>query len=460
MRRAYTARMLASIVVVGVVALLALAVAGRLWTERSRLLREATERTRTLGELTASLGARERETGAAREEAAGLRARIQEFEKQRTEQAATLDALHKRFQDTFDSLAGKALAASSQQFLELAKKTFEAEHEKAKGDLEARRNAVDALLKPIGDTLKMTDEKLAAMEKERGSAYAGLLEQVRAMGDVGRRLDARTSDLVAALRKPQVRGRYGEIQLERVVELSGMRQYCDFATQESARDDEGRLVRPDAIVRLPNERCVAIDAKTNIEAYLDAIEADGPEAAEAHLDRFARHVAEQAGALAKKEYWSRFEGSPEFVVMFIPGDQFIDAAIQRRPDLLDFAAQRGVVLASPSTLIGLLRAVHVGWREKSLSDSAKELFALGRTLHERAANAFEHLNRVGGALRQAVERFNGLVGSVDQMLSPAIRRFESAGAKSAKELPETPPVEVVVREARLFEARGADGAHD
>lgn len=435
--------MSAAIIAVGAVALLALAGVVALAVDRRRLQRD-------LGSKAAERDAAGERASALAVEAAGLRAQVTEFAARQQELLAQRDSLDAQFRQGIKAVAADVLKDTNREALTLLRTAFETEQEKARGELDKKQAAVDALVKPIRETLAKTDEKLAAMEKERGSAYAGLLEQVRAMQDTGRRLDARTGSLVAALRKPQVRGRYGEIQLERVVELSGMRQYCDFATQESARDDDGRLVRPDAVVRLPNERCVAIDAKTNIEAYLDAIEAETPEAAEAQLERFARHVGEQAAALGKKEYWSRFEGSPEFVVMFIPGDQFIDAALQRRPDLLDLAAQRGVVLASPSTLIGLLRAVHVGWREKGLSDSANELFALGKTLHERAATAFEHLNGVGSALRRAVDTFNKLVGSTDQMLAPAIRRFEDAGAKSAKALPAPEPVEIVVREARAF----------
>lgn len=413
------------------------------WLDRRRLARALHDTTARLDEAAsrvATLSA----------DAAALRARADDFEARQRELIDQREALDARFREGIKAVAADVLKDTNKEALTLMKTAFATEQVRAIGDLDRKQQAVDALVKPIRETLAKTDEKLAALEKERTAAYTGVLEQVRAMQETGRRLDARTADLVAALRKPQVRGRYGEIQLERVIELAGMRTYCDFATQESARDDAGRLLRPDAVVRLPNERCLAIDAKTNIEAYLDAIEAATPEQAEERLEAFARHVSDQAAALSKKEYWSRFEGSPEFVVMFIPGDQFIDAALQRRPDLLDLASQRGVVLASPSTLIGLLRAVHVGWREKGLSDSANELFALGKTLHERAANAFEHVNSLGAALRRAVDTFNKLVGSTDQMLAPAIRRFEDAGAKSAKELPAPEPIEVVVRETRAF----------
>ncbi|TVQ32577.1 MAG: DNA recombination protein RmuC [Phycisphaeraceae bacterium] len=424
--RGYTLPMLAAIVILSILVLALGALAAWLWAARTRTIAERD-----------SL-AREIET---------LHARLEEDSKR-----------IEHMRDSFRSLAGEALQSSNEQFLALAKKTFEAERERSQAEIDKRRDAVDQLVKPIAETLKKTDEKLAALEKERGAAYAGLTEQVRAIAESNQYLRQETNKLVQALRKPQVRGRYGEIQLERVAEIAGMRSYCDFATQASSRDDDGRLLRPDMVVRLPNERVIAVDAKCNIEAYLDAIEAQTPEDADRHLDRFARHVADQAQALGKKEYWARFDGSAEFVVMFIPGDQFIDAALQRRGDLLELAAERGVIIASPSTLIGLLRAVHVGWREKSLSDSAQELFKLGRELHERAAVALDHADSLGKAIRATVERYNRFVGSVDSRLIPTLRKFEEGGAKSGRELSELPMVDVDVRAAEVPESLPAASA--
>lgn len=339
-----------------------------------------------------------------------------------------------QMREAFKSLASDELRSTSDEFLKIAKQTFAAEQEKAKGELEQRKQAVDSLVKPLHEKLEKTGETLNKIEQSRIEAYAKLAQQTQDVLKSSSELRTETSKLVQALRKPQVRGRYGEIQLERVVELAGMRDYCDFTTQASMTSSEGAKLRPDMVVRLPNKRLIAIDAKTNIEAYLDAIEAESIDDAERHLDRFARHVADQAQALAKKEYGAQFEHSPEFVVMFIPGDQFIDAALQRRPDLLDLAADQRVIIASPSTLIGLLRAVHVGWREKSLSDSAHELFKLGKELHERAVTALESAASVGKAIDAAKERYNKFVGSVDRRLMPTLRKFEEKGAASSKSL--------------------------
>ncbi len=350
----------------------------------------------------------------------------------------------KQFEETFNSLAGKALKSSQESFLNLAGETLQKQHEKQKAELEERKLGVEKLVEPLGKSLEKTQQHLKELEEKRTGAYAGISEQVKAIAESNKALKQETGRLVSALHKSEVRGRYGEIQLQRIVEIAGMREYCDFDTQHSTRDDEGALLRPDMVVRLPNDRVVIIDAKANIEAYLDAIEAAEEhlhEQAEEHLERFARHMLEQARALGKKSYWERVEGSPEFVVMFVPGDQFVDAALQRQPDLLDIAGESRVVIASPSTLIGLLRAVHVGWSERLLSERANELFKLGRQLHERAAVALSHADKLGKSLDTAIARYNDFVGSVETRMIPSLRKFEDAGARSAKTLEEPKRIE-------------------
>jgi DNA recombination protein RmuC len=331
----------------------------------------------------------------------------------------------------FQALASETLRHSNEEFLRLAQTAFAAQRGEASAELERRRAAVDALVTPVAKALERTHQALEQVGREQ----AGLRGEVLRMHQASHELRGETGRLVQALRKPNVRGRYGEVQLERVVELAGMRSYCDFTTQGSVRDDEGRLARPDLVVRLPNTRVVAVDAKTNVDAYLDALDAKTPEETERHLERYAETVMLQAQKLSRKEYWAHFESSPEFVVMFLPGDQLVDAALQRRPDLIDYAAQKNVVIASPSTLIGLLRAVHVGWREKNLTDSARELFELGRELHQRAAIALEHGAAMGDALERARKAYNEFAGSIDARLMPTLRKFEERGARSAKELP-------------------------
>jgi DNA recombination protein RmuC len=338
------------------------------------------------------------------------------------QQLAQMDA---KMREAFASLSREAMEKNSAQFLTMAEQK-----------LEAKRSAVDELVKPIAETLKRTDDKLAVIE----SAGTSLKEE--------------TGRLVRALRDPHVRGRYGEIQLRRVAELAGMSAYCDFTEQEQSRDVDGVALRPDMVVKLPSERVIVVDAKTNIRAYLEAMEAATPEEAEACLDRFARHVSEQATALARKKYWTQYDGSPEFVVMFIPGDQFVDAALSRQADLLERAAEQGVILASPATLIGLLRAVAVGYQEQKLAKAAAELRDLGRELHQRAATAFGYIADMGGSLEKAVEKYNAFVASYQGRFEPTLKKFEEAGVKGAKELPEVESVEVRVKALGAGEAAG------
>lgn len=347
--------------------------------------------------------------------------KLESVEREKLAMKDQLEKFEGKFREVFGALAADALKVNREQFIALAEQKFE-----------AKRSAVDDLVKPIAETLKRTDAKLAVIEQ------------------AGTELRSETGKLVRALREPQVRGRYGELQLRRVAELAGMAGYCDFTEQDQTRAADGSALRPDMIVRMPSSRVVVVDAKTNIQAYLDAAGAATPDEAEKHLDRFARHVSEQATALARKKYWSQYDGSPEFVVMFIPGDQFIDAALARQPELLERAAEQNVILASPSTLIGLLRAVAVGYKEEQLAAAAEELRELGKELHERVATAMGHAVRMGKNLGQAVDAYNDFVGSYEKRLEPVMRKFEEGGVKGSKELPDVAHLEM--------KAKDVDGA--
>ena len=351
--------------------------------------------------------------------------------------------------ETFEALSARALKSSNEEFLRLANETLKAREGKAIAEMDKRRAAIDGLVGPIREALERTHEKIGRVEK----SHVGMKAHIDQMVQANQELRAETGRLTQALRKPNVRGRYGEIQLERVVELAGMRRWCDFTPQENLRDDDKRLLKPDCVVRLPNSRVIAIDAKTSFDAYLDAVDTEDEAARDALLDRYAQNVFEQVQKLARKEYWAQFE-SLEMVVMFVPGDQLVDAALERRPELVEVAADQNVVIASPSTLIGLLRAVHVGWREKELSDNAEELFRLGRELHERAAIVLEHAAKVGDSLDNARKRYNEFVGSVDSRLVPTLRKFEEHGARSARSLEGPTVLEGEPRELRSREALG------
>ena len=372
------------------------------------------------------------------EELARLNERLENAELVRQE----LSKNENRLKEAFGALSAQALKEGRAEFLAQARPVFEA----------ARKEQSD-LVKPIGEVLSATREKLEAIEKSRAESFAALHERMELVTQAGRGLREETNKLTRALSRPEVRGQYGEIQLRRVAELAGMTSYCDFTEQTSVRDSEGSLLRPDMVVNLPNDRVIAVDAKTNTYAYIEAVNAADDAEREQHLERFARHVQEQAKKLADKKYWSQFDGSPEFVVMFVPGDHFIDAALSRKPELIDFAAQHGVILASPSTLIGLLRAVAVGWREERLAQEARGLWELGKELHERAAVAFEHAGKLGDSIRQSVERYNRLVGSIDSRLVPTLKKFEDAGAGSAKALTEVKQVEA---QPKLLESGRAE----
>lgn len=438
--------MTALAIILAVLSVALAAAAAYLWASRAGVIRDLARAGESLAEAQRALEHERRKceeltqrVGAAQSEVAALTERIdsdrrareqyqQLFEKRLSDQ-------REQFREMFGAEAAKIFDKSADVFLKRAGEHFD-----------GRSKSVGDLVRPIAETLKKTDEKLAQIEKDRAEAFGQIGQALRQVQTGSEQLRKETAGLVNALRKPQVRGRYGEMQLRRVAELAGMRDYCDFSEQTSSRDDDGNLLRPDMIVNLPNDRVIVVDAKTNIEAYLDAAQAATPEDESHHLARFARHVAEQAEKLAGKKYWKDWDGSPEFVVMFIPGDQFIDAALQHRPDLFEQIAQRGVILASPSTLIGLLRAVHVGWREKRLGDRAAELFELGRELHDRAATMLGHASRVGASLEGAVKSYNQFVGSAETRMLPTLRKFEEAGAKSAKEIAEVKPVESIPRE--------------
>ncbi|MCA9294282.1 MAG: DNA recombination protein RmuC [Phycisphaerales bacterium] len=334
---------------------------------------------------------------------------------------ARLAERDKALRDAFSAAANDVLKSNEQQFLSIADQKLT--HQ----------------LKPVADTLKELKDTSARIEKERHTSFGDLNAQLRAAHNATELLRKETGSLVNALRKPQVRGRYGEIQLRRVVELAGMRDYCDFDEQATTRDADGRALRPDCVVRLPNDRHIVIDAKNNTERYMEAFRAETPEQAEAHLKAFAKAVLEQARALAKKQYWREYKGSPDVVVMFIPGEQFIDAALQHEPELLEIAARHKVLIAGPASLIGLLRAVWVGWREKSISANIEHLLKLGQELHNRAAIMLQHMDKLGAAISTTAAQYNNLVGSVDRNLMPTLRKFEKSKVSSGKTLIEPKP---------------------
>jgi DNA recombination protein RmuC len=347
------------------------------------------------------------------------------------EQKGLLDTAEEKLADTFRALAAQALAANNQGFLTLAAEKLGAARKETDDALAARQTAIDGMLKPVKESLDRVDTKIQELERERGQAYGRLAEQLRSLSEAQTRLSAETGNLVRALRAPAVRGRWGEIQLKRVVELAGMVEHCDFFQQETLTTDDGRL-RPDMIVRLPGERNVVVDAKVPLEAYLDALAADAEEVRRAQLARHAAQIRAHVLKLSAKSYWAELPCTPEFVVMFLPSEAMYSAALQEMPSLIEEGVGKQVLIATPTTLIALLQAVHFGWRQEQLAENAQAISGQGRELHARLATMLEHWSKMGAALEKATESYNRAAASFEGRVRPAMRKLEALGAGSDK----------------------------
>jgi DNA recombination protein RmuC len=369
-----------------------------------------------------------------------------ETSKHAEEQKALLAQARHELAEAFQALSGEALKQNNEAFLNLAKTSFQTLQAEAKGELAQRQQAIDELVKPLSDSLHRYDEQIRQLEQSRQAAYGGLDQHLKLLAESQQRLQQETGNLVNALRAPAVRGRWGEITLKRVAELAGMVAHCDFYEQESVTVDEGRL-RPDMVVQLPGGRQIIVDAKTVLAGYLEAHEATNEGERTNGLRRHAAQVRSRMDELSLKAYWSQFDQAPEFVVLFLPGEQFLGAALEQDPRLIEDGFAQGVVLATPTTLMALLRAVAYGWRQERLTEHAEEAGRLGKELYERMAVLAEHLNDVGQSLGKSVLAYNKAVGSLETRILPAARRFKELGVSSDKDIPSLGPVEVVSRKA-------------
>ncbi|HEV2110908.1 MAG TPA: DNA recombination protein RmuC [Gammaproteobacteria bacterium] len=345
---------------------------------------------------------------------------------------------------TFKALASDVLKGNSQSFIELATQNLGKFQSEAKHELDKKQQAFVELVKPIGETLKKADEQMRQMEKERKEAFGNIASHLKLMAEGQQQLETETRNLVNALRRPEVRGRWGEMTLRRLAELAGMVDRCDFEEQVHNPGEDGAL-RPDMVVHLAEDRTLVVDAKTPLDSYIAALEARTPEEREAHLVQHARKVRERIKELASKRYWDQFKTSPDFVILFIPGDQFLSAALDKEHELQEDALRQKVLLATPTSLMALLKVVAYGWRQIALAENAEQIRELAETLHQRLATFAEHLQRMGGALENSVQQFNNAVGSLERQVLPAARRFTELGVQSKKEMPELEPVETAPR---------------
>ena len=432
--------------------------------QRIALTERMQARDQTIAGLSATVQQLEQKVQEGQAAESNLKAKLAQYaaildqeRKQAEEKLAVVNQAQAKLADAFKALAAEALKSNNQSFLELAKATLEKFQETAKGDLEKRQQAIQELVKPVKESLDKVDTKINELEKARAGAYTGLTEQVKSLMDTQKQLQSETANLVKALRRPQVRGRWGEIQLKRVVEMAGMLDHCDFYEQQSTDTEDGRL-RPDLLVRLPGKKNIVVDAKAPLSAYLDAIEAKDEETRTARLQAHARQVRDHICALGRKSYFEQFDPAPEFVVLFLPGEVFFSAALEYDPGLIEMGVEQNVIIATPTTLIALLRAVAYGWRQEKLAENAKEISDLGKELYKRLASMGDHLARVGDRLKGATDAYNNAVASLESRVLVTARKFKDLGTTGIDDgLDELPPVEVTPRLLQAPELGGGEG---
>ena len=370
--------------------------------------------------------------------------------------AALLSQSEAQVRAAVESASRLALDANSETFLKLAREVFGRDQAAAGAELEKREKAIAQLVEPIHKALAKQEEQAQAMERERRESVGKLSGQIESLVNVQALLQRETRNLSTALRRPEVRGRWGEITLRRVVELAGLSEHCDFDEQVNVATSDRSIVRPDLVVRMPDSRSIVVDAKTPLDAYMDAVEAPDDETRRTSLARHAMQVEQRVRELGQKSYWEQFEQSPEFAVLFLPGDQFLAAALAERPDLLDAALKQRIVITTPSTLMALLKVIAYGWRQNAVTENAKEIRKTGEDVYRSLTTFVRHLQKVGDSLGKAVESYNASIGSLERNVMPKARRFPELGVTSDAPLPPIDPIEELVRKPAATPALESD----
>jgi len=398
----------------------------------------------------------EQQLAATRTELARLETTLEHERLAADEKLAVVEEAREQLTTAFKALSSEALQSNSSSFLELARTTLERFQIQAREDLDQRRQAVEQLVMPITQSLEKVDGKINQLEQARREAYGAIKEQVRTLAESQERLRTETGNLVTALRAPATRGRWGEIQLRRVVEMAGMLPHCDFVEQVTAHADERRL-RPDVVVKLPGGKNVVVDAKVPLQSYLEALEADNEDARAARLRDHARQVRRHVAKLSAKSYWEQFQPAPDFVVLFLGSEAFYSAALEHDPALIETAFAERVLIATPTTLIGLLKTIAYGWQQERVAESARAVSELGRELYDRLAVLSEHFVTLGKRLDGAVAAYNQTVGSLERRVLPTARRFPDLGAGGRKEIASLSGVEHAAQLPQAAELRpGSD----
>jgi DNA recombination protein RmuC len=395
-----------------------------------------------------ALNWRARSEHAVRVELELLRTRAKSDESAAAERDAANARMREQLQAVFGDLARNSLQSNNEMFLQLARERLDRDRQDAAATLKERETAIESLIQPIRDAITRTESQMQSIERERIDAFAGIKSQMELLTTGQHLLSRETRNLVTALRRPDVRGRWGELTLKRLVELSGMSSHADFTEQHHQLTDSG-AIRPDMIVHMPERRDIVVDVKTPLDAYLAAVEAQTEDDRGRELRRHAQVVGARVRELAAKQYWAQFEHSPDFVVLFLPGDQFLSAALQENPALIDESLRQNVMLATPTSLVALLKTVALGWKQAALAENAAEIRKLGEDMYKRLGTFGDHLTKLGRSLGSSVDAFNKAVGSLEQQVLPAARRFPGLGLRVNRELDLIEPIETLTRAPRV-----------